>query len=113
MISAVKNTSILPIISTETQNKHILLKTEYLRANQTDFVSKDLHNTVMNRYRLRNTFIYDKMERSIKKNIRNKKNYWINFLRKIKKTNFKNLSEIRVTDHKKFWKTKKSLIWKK
>lgn len=65
----------------------------------------------MNRSRLWNTFLHDKRETSKKNKPSETKKLLDQFFEKDKKVYFKNLNEIGVANHKKFWKTKKPLFW--
>ena len=49
-------------------NCHVPIKKKYIRANETPFMSKELHKAIMKRSRLRNTFLKHRTET-------NKKNY--------------------------------------
>ena len=50
----------------KTLNKHAPMKQKYLTAKQRRFVTKDVHKTIMKRFRLRNKFLRDKTEMSRK-----------------------------------------------
>ena len=48
-------------------NKHAPMKQKYLRANQGRFMTKDLHEAIMKRSRLRNKFLRDRADISKEK----------------------------------------------
>ena len=93
----------------EILNKHAPIKKKYLRANQGEFMSKELNKTIMTRSRLRNKYL---KEKSADSNMEydKQRNYCVNLLRRTKKKYFANNNISSITDNKKFWKTIKSLF---
>ena len=53
-------------VVTDTLNRHALLKTKYLRANDGPFLTKALRKAMMHRKRLRNKYIKSRTEESLK-----------------------------------------------
>ena len=45
-------------------NKHAPIRKKYLRKNEAPFMTKELHNAIMNRSRFRNKFLEDKSQTS-------------------------------------------------
>ena len=43
-------------------NKYALIKRKYIRANEAPFMTKELHNAIIKRSRLRNKFLKDRTE---------------------------------------------------
>ena len=74
----------------EISNKHALMKTKYLIANQGKFMTKGLHKAIMKRSRLRNKFLRDRTEMSRKK-YKEQGSFCVNPLKKAKKDHFANL----------------------
>ena len=93
----------------EILNKHAPIKKKYLRANQGEFMSKELNKSIMTRSRLRSKYL---KEKSVDSKIAydEQSNYCVNLLRWTKKKFFANINISSVTDNKKFWKTVKSLF---
>ena len=67
----------------EILNKHAPIKKKYLRANQGEFMSKELNKAIMTRSRLRNKYLKDKSADS-KIAYDKQRNYWVNLLRRTK-----------------------------
>ena len=84
-------------------NKHAPLKRKYLRANLSNFITKESSKAIMQRPKLRNLFL---KVRSDENRIRYKKqrNICVSLLRKAKRKHYEDLSIADVTDNKKFWK---------
>ena len=93
-------------------NKHAPLKRKYLRANHSNFITKELSKAIMQRSKLRNLYL---KVRSDENRIRYKKqrNICVSLLRKAKRKHFEDLSIADVTDNKKFWKRVKPLFGNK
>ena len=93
-------------------NKHAPLKRKYLRANHSNFITKELSKAIMQRSKLHNLYL---KVRSDENRIRYKKqrNICVSLLRKAKRKHYEDLSIADVTDNKKFWKRVKSLFGNK
>ena len=89
-------------------NKHAPLKRKYLRANHSNFITKELSKAIKQRSKLRNLYL---KVRSDENRIRYKKqrNICASLLRKAKRKHFEDLSIADVTDNKRFWKRVKPL----
>ena len=93
----------------EILNKHVPIKRKYLRANQGEFMSKELNKAIMTRSRLRNKYLKEESADS-KIAYDKQRNYCVNLLRRTKKKYFVNINISSITDDKKFWKTVKPLF---
>ena len=93
----------------EVFNRHAPLKTKYIRANDSPFVTKELRKEHMKRSRLRNKFLRIRSEenRNVYKLQRNK---CVCLLKKTKQSYYAKLNPSDVCDNKKFWKTVKPLF---
>ena len=80
-------------------NKFAPLKKKYLRANLSLFVNKELNKAIMQRSRLRNAYLNDRIRAA---RIADKKNVCVSILRKSKKCYYENLDTKNITDNKKF-----------
>ena len=85
------------------------MKKEHLRANQGEFMTKELNKSIMTRSRFRNKYLKEKSADS-KNAYEKQRNYCVNLLRRTKRHYFANISIISITDKKKFWKTVKSFF---
>ena len=97
----------------ESLKKHAPLKRKYLRANYSNFITKELINAIMQRSKLCNLYLE---VRSYENRIRYKKqrkNIYVSLLRKAKRKHYKELSKADVTDNKKIWKRVKPLFGNK
>ena len=90
-------------------NKHASMKKKFLRANQGEFLTKDLNKAIMTRSRLRNKYLKEKSADS-KITYDKQRNYCVNLLRRTKKYYFVSINISSITDNKKFWKTVKPLF---
>ena len=90
-------------------NNQAPLKQKYIRANHSNFVTKELQKAIMKRSRLRNYFLRKRDELS-KSAYKKQRNYCVNLLRKIKKKYYSNIGIKSVNDNRKFWKTVKPLF---
>ena len=93
----------------EILNKHAPIEKKYLRANQGEFMSKELNKAIMTRSRLRNKYLKEKSADS-KIAYDKQRNYCVNLLRRTKKKYFANINISSITDNKKFWKNVKPLF---
>ena len=93
----------------EVLNKHTPIKKKYLRANQGEFMSKELNKAIMTRSRLRNKYLKEKSAYS-KFAYDKQRNYCVNLLRRTKKKYFANINISSIIDNTKFWKTVKPLF---
>ena len=85
-------------------NKHAPTKKRYIRANQKNFMDKELNQAIMVRSKLRNKILKLKTEES-RLVYNRQRNYCIKLLRQKKKVYFKNLNINSIIDNKLFWKT--------
>ena len=92
----------------EVLNKHAPIKNKYLRANQGEFMCKELNKAIMIRSRLRNKYLKEKSADS-KATYDNQRNYSENPLRKTKKNYFANINISSITENK-FCKTVKQFF---
>ena len=90
-------------------DKHAPIKKKHLRANHTNFVTKQLRKAVMKRSKLRNDFLKDRNDAS-QSAYRKQRNLCVTLLRKAKKQHFSNLEPKLTIDNKKFWKSVKPLL---
>ena len=72
-------------------NKHAAIRKKYLRANQSPFMTKELHNAIMKRSKYRNKFLKDKSQTS-RENYKMQRNLCKKLLRKTKKSYFESLN---------------------
>ena len=75
----------------EILNKHSSTKKKYLRANQGEFISKELNKAVMTQSTLRNKYLKEKRFDS-KIAYDKQRNYCVNLLRRTKKKYFANIN---------------------
>ena len=81
----------------------------YIRANQSPFMNKQLNKSVMDRNRLRNKYLRNKSEET-KKAYNKQRNYVVSLLRKSKREYYNSLDIKKIIDNKMFWKTVKPLF---
>ena len=99
----------LKICLMELLNKITLLKTKFLRANHSKFVTKELSKAIMLRTKLRNRFLMKKtLESSPKYN--KQSNICVNLIKKAKRNYYENLDLKDINNNKKFWATVKLLF---
>ena len=92
------NSAILKVL-----DKHAPRKRKYVRANQSEFMNKELSKAIMTRSRFLNR--YRKNPTHINKTeYKKKRNFCVSLLRKTKKKFFNTLDVRNITDNKKFWK---------
>ena len=87
-----------------TFNKHALIRKKYLRANESPFMTKELHKAIMKRSRYRNKFLKDKSQ-TCRENYKIQRSLCKKLLRKTKKLYFESLNTKKITDNGTFWKT--------
>ena len=85
-------------------NRNVLIKTNYIRANEAPFMSKELHKAIMKRPRLRNKFLKHRTDTN-KKNYSTQENLCKKLLKNTKKSYFENLGTKNIADNKSFWRT--------
>ena len=85
-------------------NKHAPIKKKYIRANQSNFMTRKLSKAIMKRSKLRNRFLKEKTEAS-RKAYNIQRNYCVNLLKKTKREYFANIKINNIADNKKFWQT--------
>ena len=73
-----------------------------VRENQSPFMNKTLAKAIMQRYKLRNIFLKNKIEEN-KINYVKQKNLCVTLLQKSKREFFGSLNETHLSDHKKLW----------
>ena len=89
---------------TELLNKVAPLKTKFLRANHSKFVTKDVSKAIMLRTKLRNQFLKKTtLEARIKYN--KQMNICASLVKKAKRNYYENLDLNDINDNKKFWAT--------
>ena len=95
-------------------NLNIMLqeKKKYLRGNNKPFMTKALCKSIMERTRLRNTFLKNPI---VAKQLAytKQRNFCVSLLRKVKREYFANLNEKNITDNRKFWQTVKTFLSEK
>ena len=79
------------------------MKNKFSRANQGEFMTKELNKAVMTRSRLHNQYLKEESADSIA--FDKQRNYCENLLRSTKKKCFANTNISSITVKKKFWKT--------
>ena len=85
---------------------------KFTRANNSNFVTKNLRKVVMKRSKLRNKYLRERINEE--KSLYNKKrNLCMSILHKNKRVYFGNLNNKIVIDNRKFWKTISPLFFKK
>ena len=85
-------------------NKHVQMKRKYVRANETPFMTKELHKAILKRSRLRNKFLKNRNEIN-RNNYQVQRNYCKKLLKTTKKQYFNNLKTSKVSDNRTFYKT--------
>ena len=90
-------------------NKHAPIKKKYIRANQSNFMTRKLSKAIMKRSKLRNRFLKEKSETS-RKAYNIQRNYCVNLLRKSKREYFANIKINNIAHNKKFRQTVKPLF---
>ena len=85
-------------------DKYAPKKQKFIRANNSNFVTKNLRKAIMKRSKLRNKYLRERTNEA--KSLYNKqRNLCVSILRKNKRDYFGNLNNKIVTDNRKFWKT--------
>ena len=93
-------------------DKHASRKEKYIRANNSNCITKAPWEEFMNRSRLRNKFLRERTNES--KIVYNKQqNICVSLLRKTKRDYFANLATKNMKDHTEFWKTVNPLFSEK
>ena len=93
-------------------NKDILLKRKYLRANHSNFITKELSKAIKQKSKLRNLYLKVRLDEN-RIRYRKQRNICVSLLRKARRKHYKNVSIADVTDNKKFWKRVKPLFGNK
>ena len=94
---------------TKTLDKAAPVKQKYVRSNQSPFLNKQILKAIMNRARLRNTFLRTRSAED-RFAYNQQRNFCLSLIRKAKKDYYNNLDHKKVTDNKSFWKTVKPLF---
>ena len=79
-------------------NKHAPIKKKYIRANQSNFMTRELGKAIMKRSKLRSRFRKGKSEVS-RKAYSTQRNYYVNLLKKIKREYFANIKINNIADN--------------
>ena len=87
-------------------NKHVPIKTKYLRANQSSFVTKKLSKAIMLKSKLRNQYLKCKSKEA-RARYKIQRNLCVTLLRKAERDNYEYLELGKVNDSKKIWNTVK------
>ena len=99
----------LKIIFMELLNKIAPLKTKFLRANHSKFVTKEVSKAIMLRTKLRNKFLKkNTLESRAKYNKQG--NICVSLIKKVKRNYYENLDLKDINDNNKFWATVKPLF---
>ena len=85
-------------------DKHAPLKKRYVRANQQNFMDKELNQAIMVRSKLRNKYLKSKSETD-KQRYNKQRNYCVKLLRLKKQKYYESLDISKVSDNKTVWKT--------
>ena len=85
-------------------DKHAPLKKRYVRANQQNFMDKELNQAIMVRSKLRNKYLKSKSETD-KQSYNKQRNHCVKLLRLKKQKYYECLDISKITDNKTFWKT--------
>ena len=93
-------------------DKHAPRKQKYIRANNSNYITKALRIGVMNRSRLCNKFLRDRTKES-KIAHDKQRTIWVSLLRKTKRDYFANLDTKIMKHNRKFWKAVNPLFWEK
>ena len=96
----------------DTLDKYAPLEKKDLRANHSNFVTKEVSKSIINRSRLRNQFLKNKSVESRTKYNR-QKNICVALLRKTKRKYYEALKLSDLNDNKVFWKTVKPFFGNK
>ena len=96
----------LKICFMELLNKIAPLKNKFLRANHSNFVTKEVSKAIMLRTKLRNKFLKKKTLESRAKNNK-QRNICVSLIKKAKRNYYENLDLKDINDNKKFWATVK------
>ena len=99
----------LKICFMEILNKIAPLKTKFLRANRSKFVTKEVSKAIMLRTKLRNKFLKKKTLES-KAKYNKQRNICVSLIKKAKLNYYENLELKDINDNKKFWPTVKPLF---
>ena len=99
----------LKIIFMELLNKIAPLKTKFLRANHSKFVTKEVSKAIMLRTKLRNKFLKKNILESRAK-YNKQGNICVSLIKKVKRNYYENLDLKDINDNNKFWATVKPLF---
>ena len=93
-------------------DKHAPKTETFVRANNSNFVTKNIRKAIMKRSKLRNKYLRERTNET-KSLYKKQKNLCVSILRKNKRDYFGNLNNKIVTDNRKFWKIISSLFSEK
>ena len=96
----------------ESLKKHAPLKRKYVRANYSNFITKELIKAIMQRSKLCNLYLEVRSDEN-RIRYKNQRNICVSLLRKAKRKHIKDLSKADVTDNKKTRKRVKPLFGNK
>ena len=98
------NSDIINFKDKHALDKHAPVKKRYVRANQQNFMDKELNQAIMVRSKLRNKYLKSKSEID-KQRYNKQRNYCVKLLRLKKQRYYESLDISEITDYKSFWKT--------
>ena len=104
-----KNIEFFKSIFLKVSNKRGPIKTKYLQANHSPFVTKELSKAIMQRYKLRNQYLKCKSKEA-RARFKIYRNFCVTLLRKAKRDYYENLELGKVNDSKKFWNAVKPIF---
>ena len=93
-------------------DKHAPRKQKYIRANNSNFITKAFRKEIMHRSRNRNKFLRERTNES-KIAYNKQQNICVSLLRKTRRDYFANLDTKIMKDNRKFWKTLNPLFSEK
>ena len=96
----------------ESLKKHAPLKRKSLRANYSNFITKELIKAIMQRSKLCNLYLEVRSDEN-RNRYKKQRNICVSLLRKAKRKHYKDLNKADITDNKKIWKRVKPLFGNK
>ena len=107
-----KNTQLFFELCRNELEHHAPRKKKYIRGNNKPFMTKAVSKSLIERTRLRNTFLKNPTVANKFAYIK-QRNFCVSLLRKVKREYFANLNEKNITDNRKFWQTIKPFLSEK
>ena len=89
----------------------VRIKHKYIRSNQSPFMNKEISKAIMNRTRLRNSFLRTRCIRG-KEAYNKQRNYYVSLIRKTKQQYYNSFNHRKVADNKSFSKYIKPLFFR-